>query len=177
MATDHRGRGLHAGKRTAQELGWSYIETESGGYGAGTRMDPWRGGGANMGGMSATNLIDTDNPRDESMWVVNKSGETPGVSDLPRTETDLGRGKTMRESSTGGRVIVGTAKTPARAMIAAEAMNKRINEGRDLKTGRPKDSTKKAESKRKPGETRPGDANYPTALAAMLTPPKGRRKK
>lgn len=147
MAKDHRGRGLHAGKRTAQELGWSYMETSSGGYGAGTQMDPWRGrGGAPMGNMSATNLIDTDTPRDDSMWVVNKSGSTPGVSNLPRTETDLGRGKTIREGSTGGRVIVGKAKTPARAMIAAESMNKRIEEGRDLKTGRPKKAAPTFES-------------------------------
>lgn len=143
MATDHRGRALHAGKRTAQELGWSYMETSSGGYGAGAQMDPWRGSGYPMGNMSATNLIDptltgTDEPRDDSMWVVRKSEATPGVSDLPSTETDLGRGKTMRTGSTGGRIIVGKAKTPARAMIAAEAMNKRIEEGRDLKTGRPK---------------------------------------
>lgn len=134
MATDHRGRELHAGKRTAQEMGWSSLGFDSGAFSAGTLIDPWRGTGAPLGNMSAWRN-EGDQPTN---WRVTKHEETPSSVGISETPQDLGRGKYSTQTSTGGKAVFGKVRTPARAIIAAEAMNKRIEEGRDLKTGRPK---------------------------------------
>lgn len=133
MASDHRGNQLHAGKRTAQELGWGSVGFDDGAFSAGKLIDPWRNG-APLGNMSVWR-----NTGDErTSWRVAKHSVTPSTENIPSSGTDLGRGKETHGTSVGGRSVMGSTRTPRRAMIAAEAMNKRIDEGRDLKTGRPK---------------------------------------
>lgn len=133
MASDHRGRDVHAGKRTAQEQGWGSVGFEDGAFSAGKLIDPWRNG-APLGNMS----VWRNSENERTSWRVAKHEVTPSTENIPDTETDLGRGKEAHKTSSGGRAVIGTTRTPTRAMIAAEAMNKRIEEGRDLKTGRPK---------------------------------------
>lgn len=134
MASDHRGRELHAGKRTAQERGW--------------RERSWT-----YNPLDTTNsgLMYTKGDMGRAMIVspsVSSKGHTwTTQGDVPAGEYesgDLGKGKTSMvatrpyDSDTNFIQVRGTVRTPARALIAAEAMNKRIEEGRDLKTGRPK---------------------------------------
>jgi hypothetical protein len=127
MASDHRGRELHAGKRTAQEMGdWSgamslttgavYLTKETGMDKMTVRRNPADG--------------------ERTRWYVSKYNAPVEV--VPEAGTDVGRNKRIMDSSTGDAIVTGSTRTPARAIIAAEAMNKRIEEGRDLKTGRPK---------------------------------------
>lgn len=136
MASDHRGREVHAGKRTAQERGWNepFTLDHSGLFQVHKPIDPWRGSGHPIGSLSAWR-----NSGDERAgWRVDKHTETPSTKNIPNMlGTDIGHGKELHRSSLGASII-GSARTPMRAMIAAEAMNKRIEEGRDLKTGRPK---------------------------------------
>ena len=138
MASDHRGRDLHAGKRTAQELGWDNSTFTDGAFAAGKGIDPWRGTGSLLGNMT---VWDEGNEYQSggAMWAVTKHADTPSNANMPDSSyTDLGRGKRASKGDSGAKRVVGTTRTPARAIIAAEAMNKRIDEGRDLKTGRPK---------------------------------------
>lgn len=77
------------------------------------------------------------NPRGNSVdWGVQGKGNIRGVEVGNRV--DLGRGKGASNTSENTFEVTGTARTPVRAMIAAEAMRKRIAEGRDPKTGRPR---------------------------------------
>ena len=140
MASDHRGRGLHAGKRTAQEMGWAepFTMDDIGRFQTHKPTDPWRGSGYPLGTLAAWR-----NTGDErTSWRVEQRDVTPSTANIPDPGTDLGRGKKVdqgwRSSGPEGRAVTGTTRTPARAMIAAESMKKRIDEGRDLKTGRPK---------------------------------------
>ena len=161
MASDHRGRALHAGKRTAQEMGWTAI--------AGDRKNPFPediyfhagktaerdeafgmyvnhqpdtllgGGGYTDRDKWATALTRKRNDMysNDYTWAVH-SQAPEGMPD----EEALGQGKTAYAIELQGkkyRSIVGRTSTPTRAMIAAEGMKKRIEEGRDLKTGRPKE--------------------------------------
>lgn len=146
MASDHRGRGVHAGKRTNQEMakaadayarqsGW---KPTPGGVTIYTKgRSPW-----NAAGMVVHHYFDED--LNNSIWQVNTKGESQPVTRtdfLMNTQKDLGRGKKASGYEGSNALIVsGTTKTPRRAMIAAEAMKKRLDEGRDLKTGRPKDA-------------------------------------
>lgn len=127
MASDHRGRDLHAGKRTAQEMGdWSgamSLTTGAIGLFKETGMDK----------MTVRRNLSTGGRTD---WYVSKYNAPVEV--VPEAGTDIGRSKRILDSTSGDAVVTGSTRTPARAIIAAEAMNKRIDEGRDLKTGRPK---------------------------------------
>jgi hypothetical protein len=130
MASDHRGRELHAGKRTAQEYGgWSgAMSPTTGSIGLFKEI-----GEIGMDKMTVRRNLSTGGRTD---WYVSKFN--PPVEVVPEAETDIGRGKSILDSTSGDFVVTGSTRTPARAIIAAEAMNKRIDEGRDLKTGRPK---------------------------------------
>lgn len=144
MASDHRGRELHAGKRTHQEMessanayarqgGWGQYPVGGTIYAKG--QSPW-----NTAGMVVQHGFDED-PNDTT-WQVNAQGPTQPTTqprEVVSTRKDLGRGKkAVGYEGSDALVVSGPAKTPVRGMIAAEAMKKRIAEGRDLKTGRPK---------------------------------------
>lgn len=146
MASDHRGRALHAGKRTTQEMersanayarqnDWNQYPVGGTIYAKG--QSPW-----NTAGMVVQHGFDED--INDSTWQVNAEGPTAAVTrprEVVSTRADLGRGKrAFGYEGSNALVVSGTTKTPMRAMIAAEAMKKRIDEGRDLKTGRPKDA-------------------------------------
>lgn len=140
MATDHRGRGIHAGKRTAQEQGWEepFTLDHNGRFQTYKATDPTGPAGFPIG----TTAVWRNFGNERTTWRVEQNEATPSTANIPDPGTDLGRGKTVDQgwgsSGPGGRAVTGTTRTPARAIIAAEGMKKRIDEGRDLKTGRPK---------------------------------------
>jgi hypothetical protein len=140
MASDHRGRDLHAGKRTAQEMGWKVPFAPDDSTGRFQAHKPV--------GKYGRMLVNRYEEGDPTSWEVAlpKIGDGSDIPSGIDGPVDLGRGKTAKTSYGSDRyandvdrgVVKGTASTHARAMIKAEAMNKRIQEGRDLKTGRPK---------------------------------------
>lgn len=158
MATDHRGRALHAGKRTNQEMANAYSKSQ--GWHKSDYYDEDLGNsvmhvkGSTPSG-ERIGLVVQPNEEGTHTWTTQTEDATNPVSDTDKekyaagwgsgsrmiTSLDLGRGKVSQSyfGSPNPRQTTGTAKTPMRAMIAAEAMKKRIEEGRDLKTGRPKD--------------------------------------
>ena len=139
MANDHRGRDLHAGKRTAQEMGWKghfATDDSTGRFLAHKEV-----------GKYGKVIVGRYEEGDPTSWEVAlpKIGDGEGIPSSTDGPVDLGRGKTAKTSYGNPRydnvdrgVVKGMASTPARAIIKAEAMKKRIDEGRDLKTGRPK---------------------------------------
>jgi len=144
MASDHRGRDLHAGKRTTQDMensanayarqsGWNQYPVGGTIYAKG--QSPW-----NTAGMVVQHGFEED--PNETTWQVNAQGPTQPTTrekEVVSTRKDLGRGKrAVGYEGSDALVVSGTTKTPKRAMIAAESMKKRIDEGRDLKTGKPK---------------------------------------
>lgn len=167
MASDHRMRELHAGKRTAQEMGWdsagrstglsfpsdiSFIAHKPSQNEDADRLMVQRnpdvlpsGGGYTDRAKWSKALRRTPGHRvfsQDYVWAVHTRTDNPN---LPESGSDLGRGKSTEDviysppnSAMNFRSTTGRASTPKRAMIAAEAMKKRIDEGRDLKTGRPK---------------------------------------
>lgn len=131
MASDHRGRDLHAGKRTIQDL------TEfGGGY-------LW-----NLEFRSDDNNVEpARNALANSSVDWEERGYTGFLGGHSYGYGSLGRGKSVRTDTyhhnDDKRVEVGgKVRTAARAEIAANAMQKRVDEGRDLKTGRPIESPK-----------------------------------
>jgi len=126
MALDHRGRALHAGKRTAQEMGWDARGYVGGPFEANKNVTGW----------DPMRVHHYTGESENTSWSVSKYDDRSGV--LPESGTDIGNRKKVVTGPAGEGVVMGTARTPARAIIAAESMNKRIEEGRDLKTGKPK---------------------------------------
>lgn len=127
MATDHRGRGVHAGKRTYQT------------YDDGDRFT-WSLDTPTLGEYTHRNVRN-------ALYADTDRYETDQVGDMASGRGELGRNKWVADEfvpgssmspSQGVVSVRGTVRTPERARIAAESMNKRINEGRNLKTGRPK---------------------------------------
>ena len=133
MATDHRGRPLHAGKRTVQETqNWVSAPLDP--------DEPTTGGAIHTTSTEDHDLEVYEYPGGKkSNWKV----EASMGYDYPAGFVDLGRGKSSLKYHGNGfsysslMEVGGTTRTPKRAMIAAEAMSNRIKEGRNLKTGRP----------------------------------------
>lgn len=131
MASDHRGRELHAGKRTAQERGWS------------TPIDP----GDSYIKRSPISTSEVWEGNGKYAWAYDVDANTPeGMTIKKGGMGSLGMGKgaysyeprSYLKGVKPSYMVTGTTRTPARAIIAAEAMERRVAEGRDLKTGRPK---------------------------------------
>lgn len=182
MATDHRGRGLHAGKRTAQESAWEeHMEfsrnVEAGAPSENDGFTPaWRSttgprglraeraiysrGGA-VGKQTVSQL-----PEGKTMWSVT----APSV--FLDGGTTGGRYSESRGAYWGepeATTIVGTVSTPRRAAIASEAMKNRIAEGRDLKTGRPKSPKAPKNSKKDTvGTVGPGERDVSRRISKGL---------
>ena len=143
MANDHRGRDVHAGKRTAQELDWRVSETSATNEDTGA-FSAWKRPKYRED-ISDMKARDVPGKPGKYRWAVERPLRRGIPTDLGGVGIDMGKGKKVTSSWGNSRydeddtsIISGTVSTPTRAIIAAEAMNKRIAEGRDLKTGRPK---------------------------------------
>jgi len=142
MASDHRGNPVHAGKRTRfdDQIEFSSTleqsaPTQKGSYAWRTSDGPtgFRGrrtvyGVVTRGGYADQLVHQPENGKTSwSVTVPQHHGLDP--------ETAQGRYGVIKGDEI---TIMGKVSTPGRAAIAAQAMTNRINEGRDLKTGRPK---------------------------------------
>jgi len=143
MASDHRGNEVHAGKRTAQELGWRVSETSATNEATG-EFSAWKRPQYKED-RSEMKARDVPGKSGKYRWSVTRPLRSGIPTDLDGIGIDMGKGKKATSSWGNPRYdeeptssVSGTVSTPARAMIAAEAMDKRIKEGRDLKTGRSK---------------------------------------
>lgn len=147
MASDHRGRELHAGKRTSDAM--RYAETQ-GWRGTSYTTEIRRYGETVKSPLSDSGRASKDDPikmrptelsgshfysrmPDSKVGDVSISGQVSG-----RPEEERMKWEVSATGSYGTAKHSDIVKTPLRAMIAAEAMKNRIKEGRDLKTGRPK---------------------------------------
>lgn len=127
MATDHRGRDVHAGKRTVQEsVNWqdspNAVSTN-----VGTSRTSAQHHGNNL-------MVDTYPNHEESNWLVT----TGPVGDAEFDGRLFGNSRFGGFKFDNGELgFEGRTRTPRRSMIAAESMSNRIKEGRNLRTGRP----------------------------------------
>lgn len=106
MANDHRGRPVHAGKRTNDALGLT---------------SSWHNAPHGMGGWSVHGPA-------ELFAGTEPSSGARGIGFDPRSP--------MGDSGEPYGRAYGVTRTPYRSEVAANAMAKRIEEGRDLRTGR-----------------------------------------
>ena len=131
MASDHRGRDLHAGKRTAQELGWSTPVDAGDSYikhSPNTTSEVWEVDGKHVWAFD----VDANTP--EGMTIKKSGMGSLGMG----KEASYYEPRSYLKGVSPTYVVTGKTRTATRGMIAAESMKKRIEEGRDLKTGRPK---------------------------------------
>ena len=127
MATDHRGRDVHAGKRTVQEsINWQNSPNE-----VSTRVGTSRISAQHQGNDLEIHTLPN---YEQSNWLVTNGP----VDDWTRDERLFGNSRFGGIKLKNGELAFeGRTRTLKRSMIAAEAMSNRIKEGRNLRTGRP----------------------------------------
>lgn len=126
MATDHRGRDVHAGKRTVQEEVSSW-NNESRDY-PGGGIPPYAG----PSGTVPPEGYPAYSAEHNNMWM-----HVGGVDGrFHWSMGDYGQSNVPAQGRTAVSAY-GSARTSYRAMVAAKAMSNRVREGRNLRTGRP----------------------------------------
>lgn len=133
MATDSRGRPVHAGKRTMDDWRWEATRYDDFGFLGSSDYDKLHqspnpitisGSGPTSPVRWSLHVGGMGHPRAEEAMASKYGNVTPPVWTKPNTNSVI--------------KLEGTTRTALRAAIMAEGMRNRLREGRDLKTGRPR---------------------------------------